>query len=372
MQPTTSKRILVSSSSAECSNEKKKRVAECNKDLIISNLTKEMEEVKQENLNLLNNNQLLHNQLIILKKDSAKYENHVSALNAAILEIYNKIMLLKKDQKEYRKKNQEELKAFCTILRNLKELHTQTVSKYNEDISIENKRNENLKSELTILVNRIEDLKINHLRSLNECSKKRDKLIEEKEKLETDMSETKCELEKTKTQLETANSYKQKLNFISNGLEMNVKSLRDELKSSFKQIATEKQNFTNYLLIQLEDLQKAKKHINLFLPKLKEQEPIIKPNVTQYTNDNFLNQYVKELEETVRKLEEQLEKSELNCKLLTKHKMDAEKETMEITTKYADLLGHQNPKQKIKHFLDLKSQYLKATKVYKYMFLIIN
>lgn len=56
----------------------------------------------------------------------------------------------------------------------------------------------------------------------------------------------------------------------------------------------------------------------------------------------------------------------MEFKALFNQKEDAEKEAKEMGMKYAQILGHQNQKQKIKHLMDLKRKNYELIEVYRY------
>nr|CAD7457634.1 unnamed protein product [Timema tahoe] len=69
-------------------------------------------------------------------------------------------------------------------------------------------------------------------------------------------------------------------------------------------------------------------------------------------------QRCKELESLIGPFRQQLEAFELERHMLETRKMAAEHEVKDLATKYAELLGHQNHKQKIKHMVKLKEHNL--------------
>lgn len=60
---------------------------------------------------------------------------------------------------------------------------------------------------------------------------------------------------------------------------------------------------------------------------------------------------------------DQLEAYELERSALISQKHDAENEARMMGMKYAQILGHQNQKQKIKHLVDLKNKNRELTEV---------
>lgn len=62
---------------------------------------------------------------------------------------------------------------------------------------------------------------------------------------------------------------------------------------------------------------------------------------------------------------EQLENYERDRLMLVAHKDEAEKEAKEMGLKYAEILGHQNYKQKLKHIVDLKKKNIELKEVSK-------
>ena len=62
-------------------------------------------------------------------------------------------------------------------------------------------------------------------------------------------------------------------------------------------------------------------------------------------------------------LQDQLDKFEMEKNFLLNRNQDAEKEMSKLSDQYAQLLGHQNQKQKIHHVIKLKSENLKYKEV---------
>ncbi|EFA02168.1 hyaluronan mediated motility receptor [Tribolium castaneum] len=71
---------------------------------------------------------------------------------------------------------------------------------------------------------------------------------------------------------------------------------------------------------------------------------------------------IQELENLIGPYQEQLEAYQNELVVLTNEKNVFENEAKELSLKYAEILGHQNHSQKIKHIEDLKTKYLEKTK----------
>lgn len=82
-------------------------------------------------------------------------------------------------------------------------------------------------------------------------------------------------------------------------------------------------------------------------------------------NGNSWEQQYYELEALVGPFREQLEAFESERQALALRKEAAEGEVKELAERYAQVLGHQNHKQKIHHVVKLKEQILNLKKVAK-------
>lgn len=72
---------------------------------------------------------------------------------------------------------------------------------------------------------------------------------------------------------------------------------------------------------------------------------------------------VAEQELLIEPFREQLEQYEIEKSTLLDQKCDAENEIKSLSLKYAEMLGHQNHKQKIKYMVDLKAKNLQLKDV---------
>ncbi|KAF2880219.1 hypothetical protein ILUMI_25955 [Ignelater luminosus] len=115
--------------------------------------------------------------------------------------------------------------------------------------------------------------------------------------------------------------------------------------NEFKEKHYKESNIENSVNLQ-ENYQELTEKFNFIMKKLEETED----------HNKKLQRKIDEQESLIGPFREHLEAYEMEFRALFSQKEDAEKEAKEMGMKYAQILGHQNQKQKIKHLMDLKKK----------------
>ncbi|KAK4880559.1 hypothetical protein RN001_008705 [Aquatica leii] len=130
--------------------------------------------------------------------------------------------------------------------------------------------------------------------------------------------------------------------------------------STLKTVIELMQASENDLLNQLNDLKQQLKKTDVGLPNHNLNEMAQKLELLE-TENVKLRKTIQQQDGLIGPFRSCLQDYEKEYTMLLSEKENAEKEAKEIALKYAEILGHQNHKQKIKYMVDLKSQNIKLT-----------
>ncbi|XP_022918696.2 hyaluronan mediated motility receptor-like [Onthophagus taurus] len=146
---------------------------------------------------------------------------------------------------------------------------------------------------------------------------------------------------------------------LTNINEDSVEELKKQL-FELQEVCDNLQNYCEYYKSKVEEYEKEIQDAKIieknYNDQTKKYEDLQKRFYQLQDEHNKQKQKIEEYDNLIGPYKEQLEAFEDERKQLISQKTDAEMKVAEISTKYAEILGHQNTKQKINHMVDLKTK----------------